>query len=568
MAGSAKKKTSQHRTPEGDPPPKKTVSANSKNSKTSLKKEFNKKANKPLYAGKVAPAEKQRLNLTGKTRFIITSAQNNTKVHEGFLSALETYAKENKAELIVSQFTYNKNGFQNSTKDDVEELWYDSRIKPYLLSELTNTQTGKSGSNQSIQLAKGLIFGGELDILPTAARPTSGFEKGYFRGQSGIIPHAKHEMVSLPGMKEDGAHFLYTTGACTKRNYIERKAGQKADSHHTYGALVVEVDKDGDWFVRQIVADDTGAFYDLTDKYLPSGKVLHDQRVEAITHADIHVEKMDAMPKEVVFGQGGMLDQLKPKYQFIHDIIDFTSRNHHNIDNPFFRHQQHIQGSKVENEISLAAEFLKAAERKDTQTIVVESNHDRAFTKWLSKVDNIKNDPQNAAFFHECLAKIYREMEKGNMEFVNQTLEWAIREKQKLNKTEFLPHDTSFKICPNAGGIECGLHGDIGPNGARGSANAFTSLGDKSNVAHAHSAGIRDGVFTSGVFGLKMGYNTGPSSWSYSETVTYPNGKRAIVTIKNGKFRGDFNKAAKKDNVVPLKPKNAKKTSGPGRKAA
>jgi hypothetical protein len=73
-------------------------------------------------------------------------------------------------------------------------------------------------------------------------------------------------MKSLPGLGQDNARFLYTTGAVTERNYVQKKAGQKAEFHHNYGALMVEVDKEGTPFVRQLAADDTGAFQDLTDK--------------------------------------------------------------------------------------------------------------------------------------------------------------------------------------------------------------------------------------------------------------------------------------------------------------
>ena len=77
----------------------------------------------------------------------------------------------------------------------------------------------------------------------------------YTGDQSAIIPHAKLELESVPTHKEDETKLMYTTGAVTMRNYIQQKAGQKAEWHHAYSALVVEVDDDGDWFVRQINAE-------------------------------------------------------------------------------------------------------------------------------------------------------------------------------------------------------------------------------------------------------------------------------------------------------------------------
>jgi hypothetical protein len=63
-------------------------------------------------------------------------------------------------------------------------------------------------------------------------------------------------------------------------------------------------------------------------------------------------------------------------------------------------------------------------------------------------------------------------------------------------------------------------------------------LGARHNVGHSHTAAIKDGVYYAGVIGrLNMGYNQGGSSWSHSNIVTYKNGKRAIVTISNNKWR-------------------------------
>ena len=476
---------------------------------------------KPLAAGKKLAPDAQRKKLKGK-KYVFTSAQNNTYVHEGFFAALQSYCKDNGAELIVSRFTYNKSGFQNSTKEDTNDLWYDPKIAPYV-------------RDVPLEVTKGLIFGGELDILPTAENPLSGFDN-YFRSASGIIPHAKVAMKSQAGLKADGARFLYTTGAVTLRNYIQRKAGQKAEFHHVFGALVVEVDADGDFFVRQLTGNSKGSFQDLTNKYNPDGTVERNQTVEALNPGDIHIEKKDEAVHEATFGKGGMLDVLKPKKVFIHDLFDFAARNHHNIKNPHFLAEQHfIDTSTVEDGIDKAAEFLSSIERPSSEVVVVESNHDKAYSRWLREADP-RVDPVNAEFFHRSNAKIYNELAKKNDKF--HVFEWAVREKAELKRTKFLMEDDSYLVCKEHGGIECGQHGHLGPNGSRGTPQNLKNLGRKINTGHTHSAGIIAGVYTAGVSAkLDMGYNKGASSWSHSHIVTYPNGKRTIVTLKNGKWR-------------------------------
>jgi hypothetical protein len=458
------------------------------------------------------------------TRFIITSAQNNTYVHGRFMSSIETMADHIGAEIIVGTFSYNTNGFQNLEKTEGE--WFDPRIKPYIL-------------DQPAQLANGLMWCGELNILPTAVNPLSGLQS-YTKSSSGIIPHAKVQLESLPTHKYTPVRMLYTTGAVTQRNYIQKKAGQKASFHHVFGALVVEIDEDGDWFVRQLIADsDSGEFYDLNLKYTPDGVIEIPDAVEAINWGDVHVEKLDEMAANAsFFDDNSMLKVLNPRYQLIHDVLDFEARNHHNIKDPYFRFQKHIHGKdSVRQNVQEVASFLEQINIGRSHVVVVESNHDLALRRWLKEAD-YKTDPENAIFFLENQLKIYQEIEKGNRDF--SIFGYAVlQEKPSLHSVTFLTTDESFRICDEDGnGIECGQHGHNGNNGARGSVRSFQVQGARYNVGHTHSATIKDGVYIAGVLGrLDMGYNVGGSSWSHSNIITYKNGKRTIVTIKNGKWR-------------------------------
>jgi len=470
---------------------------------------------RPIAGGTVKSPDKKRTKLEG-TRFVFTTAQNNTYVHKGFFEALKNYCDIHDAQLIVSAVTYNKSGFQNSTKED-DGLWYDPLIKDFLV-------------NESCEITDDLVFCGELDILPTAVTPLSGFEN-YTQEASAIIPHTKVQMQSLPRMKECNPRFLYTTGSITLRNYIQRKAGQKAEFHHVFGALLVEIDKDGDWFARQLVANEDGVFHDLDWQYDKDG--VETFRVAAITWGDIHIEKIDPTVFKAAWGdENSMLTELNPQYQFIHDLTDFTARNHHNINDPYHLAKMHHRGTgNVEKDLQRSGAFLQYITRKGNTAVVVDSNHDQALQKWLQTVD-IRKDPENAEFFHRASMLIHSSIRKKEDFNVYQ---WAVTaDNQIKSDTIFLEEDDSFIVH----GIEQGLHGHRGPNGARGNAKGFRSIGRKVNIGHSHSAGIIDGVYVAGVSGLlDMDYNKGPSSWSHSHILTYTNGKRTIITMKNGKWR-------------------------------
>jgi hypothetical protein len=478
---------------------------------------------KPIASGQLYDHHTNIPHL-GKNRYIVTSAQNNTFAHGLFMDSLEVLASEIDALILVGTFSYNLNGFQNIQKGGGE--WFDPRVKPYIM-------------DQPAVLANGLMWCGELNILPTAVNPTSGLQS-YTKNASGIIPHAKVQLESIPTHKQDPTRMLYTTGAITKRNYIQKKSGQKASFHHVFGALLVEVDDDGDWFVRQLIADsDTGEFYDLNTRYTPNGSYYDPEAIVGINWGDIHVEKLDEQAANASFyNRDSMLNELNPQYQFIHDVLDFEARNHHNIKDPYFRFMMHTHGGdSVRDNIRSVANFLLDIQRDTTETVVVESNHDLAFKRWLKEAD-YKTDPENAIFFLENQLEMYRALKDGMKDF--SVFGHAIyMERPDLQNTTFLSVDQSFRICGEDGkGIECGNHGHIGNNGARGSINAFVVRGHRENVGHSHSAMIKDGVCSAGVLGsLDMEYNQGGSSWSHSNIVTNALGKRQTVTIKNGKWR-------------------------------
>lgn len=465
-----------------------------------------------------------------KKKFVFTSAQNNTYVHRKFLSSLLKYCEHNDAQLVVGTFSYSKSGFQNLEKSDGD--WFDPLIKEYIVDEAK-------------LIADDLVWCGELNILPTVANPLSRYHN-YTKYKSAVIPHAKLQLESVPTRKYDPCKMLYTTGCVTQQNYIQKSAGQIASFHHVFSAQVVEIDDDGDWFVRQLVADsDTGQFYDLDHLYTPDHVYSMSDCVRAINYGDLHSEQKDEEVYEVSFGKNGysMLDVLKPKEQFCNDTLDFYSRNHHIMNDCHEKFKRFVQRKdSVTDNIREVVKTLYMMNRPYCKTVVVESNHDNALKKWLKTAD-YRQDPANAILFLALQLKYYMTIQNNERDF--SLFEYATRhvfdanDVKWLDDVKFLRTDESYVICGNSDtGIECGQHGHNGNNGSRPSIATYQKLGTRHNIGHSHSAAIKDGVYVAGVSGkLDMGYNVGGSSWSHSHIVTYENGKRTIVTIKNGKWR-------------------------------
>lgn len=483
-------------------------------------------SNRPLRPKKYAPLSEHN------RYFIFTAAQDSSAIHEDFWKALNVYAEwlEN-CEIIVSGFTYAKTLFEDHDTRS-KKVGFHPDIDDYIVHD-------------PINVGDGLVFCGEMNTLPTAVKPLSGFET-YTRNRWGIFPHPKVQLVSVPTMKDTIAKQIMTTGAVTLPNYIRKKAGIKGSFHHVCGAVLVELAPDGSFWCRHLLATsyDDGSFYDLDCKITPDG-VFENQRVEALTYGDIHHEKLD--PKVAITTWGydvksgrkadwsiprPLVQFLKPNFEFFHDLSDFAPRNHHNIKDHHFRFATHQHGTaNVEAALIGAAKFLGEVVRDDCQSIVVESNHDQALVKWLKTAD-YRDDPENASFFLKTQASYYAYLAAGVAH--PPVFEDILRANGCPVDVEFVNEDKSFTIC---GDIECGMHGHLGANGAKASPNAFSRMGAKSNTGHTHSPAILDGAYVGGVSGkLDMGYNKGLSSWAHAHIVTYANGKRAILTMMNGRW--------------------------------
>ena len=395
-------------------------------------------------------------------------------------------------------------------------------------------------SNEDIQLASDLVWLGSVNVLPTAVNPLTGWDN-HTRQASFILPHVKLAMQSYPTMKHDPARFGYTTGAVTQRNYIQKAAGQKADFHHVFGALLVEVDEADDWWVRQLNFDQQGRLFDLNRCFDPTRpEVMEPVRVEAITHGDIHGYKRDHGVLGTVFDPAELMDELMPRNQFFHDIIDFMPRNHHNRKQFNFLAEMHQKGyDKVHAEFSDIAYWLMHDAHRDwCRSHVVVSNHDQAINNWLDDRSALDDPPNVKLWLEMNLARVswpgttYHPFKALLMTSCQRVLNGNVRQRPTV-----ILEDESFKLC----GIEMGMHGHLGPNGARGQPRNLKVVG-KANTGHTHSAGIVEGVYTAGVLGrLDMGYNKGPSSWSHSSVLTYANGKRTIITYRAGKWSMGWN---------------------------
>lgn len=462
-------------------------------------------------------------------RYVVTAAQNATPVHDGFLAALKHYCDANDAQLVIIPYRY-RNPTSQWSQDAEADDWWAPEIVPYLL-------------DHRMDLCEHLVLLGDVRVQPTAVRPTSGLET-LAGGRSAVIGHPKIELVTIPAPQYSLPKILTTTGTVTQPNYLDSKAGKKGEHHHSYGAVLIEVERER-FFFRHLLGERSGAFYDLRHRYTPAG-VEPAPPVAGLVLGDLHTRFVDPGVVSATFdAPDSLVNVLEPEHIVYHDILDFYSQNHHHAGKVFTQLAKYRSGQHgVEAEIDEVAAFVDARIRPGQKAVFAPSNHPDALARWIEEAD-WKRDPENAAFYLETALMMVRsaKMTEHGAAVDDPFVYWMERKLQCRDQAVFLARDQSYRIA----GIEVGFHGDKGPNGSRGTIRGYGRVGVKSVIGHSHSPGIMDGVYQVGTSSrLKLEYNSGPSSWLHTHCCIYPNGKRTLITIIDGQWRASMKEGRKR----------------------
>lgn len=467
--------------------------------------------------------------LSNKKRYVITSAQNATDVHNPFYETLlHVYCKHNNAELVVIPLRYKNptawTKVDENGKPDFD--WWDVNLIPHLC-------------DTRHELNENLLILADIPIQPTASVPLSGFES-ISGDKSCIIGHPKIHLKTVPVPHGITPKIVTTTGSITKLNYIPSKAGKKGEFHHVIGAVVVELDG-RKFHLRHITAMDDGSFIDLDKEYTPHG-VRNAPPAEGLVLGDFHaIHVDDKVIKGTFEDKNSIVNRLNPKVLVWHDTLDFYSRNHHHRNDPFVglaKLKSDINVfDVVEEEVKLTFDYVNKY-GKNRLNIFPASNHPEAFSRWIKETD-WKKDLTNATFYLKTALFMAENTKMGdNGAIVPDPFSfWG---KQLLNEPEnsiFLSRFDTYQIL----NIEVSFHGDKGPGGARGSITNLSRIGVKTVMGHNHGPGIFEGAHQVGTSSkLILEYNGGPSRWLNTHCVIYANGKRSLITLIDGEYTTSF----------------------------
>lgn len=472
-------------------------------------------SNKPAPNTMLGNETRQRDNLEvikGDT-FIVTAAQNNTEVSSVFPQLLDA-AKELNAQLIVLPMYYNKKAFSATAEDDSE--YFADAVKPYLIEH-----DSWLGDENIVKIAA------QAAIPLTTKQPINAAQNLNNGELCTIVGHPKVQQRTLLKMAGEEIKTAWSTGSCTKYNYIRGRAGSEAENMHGFGATLVQI-IDGKPFCTNLVqaADGSLVFFDYCNDLFYFGIDINEYRAPVVTVGDSHFEQFDERCFEDV---KTLLTVTRAKLAVLHDIAHSESRSHHNVNTS--SHWYKNKGVSIESELAFIINRVNEyAEICDV--FLVESNHNSVLDGWLnspSTANNITFDTINSKLYHLLKYLVCEAIDEGD-DYRALMLSFENAELTKLPKLAdnvrwghaHIPevhYNTGFET-----------HGHKGANGA---AKGLTTgkINQSMCLGHTHSPEIsymtaRGGIATQGTTAkMDQGYNRGGgSSWGQASLITHCNG--------------------------------------------
>ena len=468
---------------------------------------FHDLVNDTLFTNEAFSALKKKVKT--KRRFILTTAVSGKEIHEGFFNAIKTYEEVEDALLIVQP---------------CEDVASRSSIFDY---ELDRRLRDCGFAFKDLYL-NSKVFLSSIKVSAKQTNPLTGLERMAQARGSMVLASPKQFLNFIANSNMKSPRALMTAGAITKSDYSTDKSMSKrtsyiADFDHKIGAIIIEIEDDRIFHFRQIQAGPDGSFYDLGWKYSPDGSVEHISDLDVPnpigvfgdTHVGSHCLDVNQCLKEIV--EETSIDEV-----LVHDLFDNRFNNHHDVHKPITRAMISRAGkSSLMYEGGITAEWLDEWSDLVEKLSIVKSNHDEALERYIDEA-RWKDDPEN---LYDSLDLVKVRMDGGD------PLQYLINDKIGLKSPEkinWLKRDEDYI----KNGIELGAHGDKGGNGSRGSMRGIEKAYYKATVGHSHTAGIWREVYQVGTSTImKLGYNSGPSSWTNTMCIQYENGQRQLINI-------------------------------------
>ena len=439
-----------------------------------------------------------------KKRFIITTAVSGKEIDENAFNSLKTFEEFEDAMILIQPCE------DVASRNSIFDYELDRRLRDcgFAFKDLYLNRK---------------FFLSSIGVSAKQINPLTGLERLAQAKGSMALASPKQYLNFVANSNTKMPRALMTTGAITVADYstdksMSQRTSYLAEFDHIMGALIVEIEDDRIFHFRQVQFDDDGSFYDLGWKYNPDGTVEEAKETTCVfgdTHVGSHCLQVDEVLQELT-------EYVNCSEVIVHDLFDNRFNNHHDVHKPVLRGMLAREGkTKLMHEGEITAQWLDEWSARIPKLTIVKSNHDEALERYIDE-GRWKDDPEN---LYDALDLVKARMDGED------PLEHLITQKVGLktpDKINWLNRDEDYIIY----GIENGAHGDKGGNGSRGSLRGIEKSYHKATVGHSHTAGIWREVYQVGTSTvLKLSYNVGPSSWTNTMCIQYPNGQRQLVNI-------------------------------------
>lgn len=368
-----------------------------------------------------------------------------------------------------------------------------------------------------------------IQVSAKQIKPTTGLRRLTQQHGSCILASPKQflEFVPASGVKAKYPHAITTPGAVTVADYESEKYMSKrtsfiAESDHMLGGVIVEIESSKYFHFRHVQAHADGSFVDFGVQYNPDNTIKPVEEVNLVL-GDWHAGQTNKALKRSLASFPIPITNI-----ILHDFFDGKSVSHHDERVPMQRAMNYLTNQySLREELKIGAKdiaYLKAV--CSNSLIFVKGNHDEFLDRYLQQGRYIQDHVNHydslmlakALFDGESPLKVGYEMYGG----------------AKLDRTVWLDRESEYVI----GDVECGQHGDLGPNGSRGSLNTSEYTLGPSVTGHTHSGGIQRRAFRVGTStDLKLDYNRGPSSWTHTSALVYNTGAVQLINFINNKWK-------------------------------
>lgn len=429
-----------------------------------------------------------------RKRFLVTSVQVDSPVHEGALKTIKHACKRLKMMPILLGSRAHTRALQ------AQPQTFDPKIQKILGNVLYRDCVFNEH-----------LYAVDAQLNPQQMNPLTGMSRYKFRQNSAsvIIASPKLSLQTIAVDNNGLPRIVASTGTISLPTYQKTRAGMLSKQTHKMAGWIFELLDGGLFLARPIEFLSDGSFVDMAVQYFPDGTTKNVQ-TSALIMGDLHAERIRVKSLKMSLEQ---LRYFNPLMTVVHDIISFSSITHHNQNNTLEQLRIREEFPTLEAEVSQAKKALDLIFDNSNSVGIVASNHHDHLYQWLDK-KGLQPEIADLAIYHKL-----KSLAAEGVNVVQHMLDPAM-------KHMWWDSSDDFRI----NGVHVSSHGHRGGNGSKGSPRQLSDYLGPCFCGHTHSATIFEDYWCVGTNSMfDMLYNQGPSSWIQANGVVYETGTRQMI---------------------------------------